>query len=46
MEDAYIYLLFFLNDKDICFFGVFDGYGGLYVNCDIYYIIICNYIYI
>lgn len=45
MEDAHIHLLSLPNDKDTCFFGVFDGHGGLYA-CDIHYITICNYIYI
>lgn len=43
MEDAHIHLLSLPNDKDTCFFGVFDGHGGLYA-CDIHYITICNYI--
>lgn len=34
MEDAHIHLLSLPNDKDTCFFGVFDGHGGLYA-CDI-----------
>ena len=28
MEDAHIHLLSLPNDKDTCFFGVFDGHGG------------------
>ena len=28
MEDAHTHLLSLANDKDACFFGVFDGHGG------------------
>lgn len=36
MEDAHIHLLSLPNDKDTCFFGVFDGHGGLYACCLLY----------
>ncbi|XP_041359473.1 probable protein phosphatase 2C T23F11.1 [Gigantopelta aegis] len=29
MEDAHTHLLSLANDKDACFFGVFDGHGGV-----------------
>ena len=29
MEDAHTHLLSLPGDKDTCYFGVFDGHGGL-----------------
>lgn len=32
MEDAHTHILSLPDDKDACFFGVFDGHGGKYLN--------------
>ncbi len=37
MEDAHVHLLSLPEDKDACFFAVYDGHGGMIRSCFQYY---------